>query len=176
VLLTNHVLSGALIGALVRRPLTAFTVGVASHFVLDAVPHWGEWGGRRQFLRVAVPDGLVSLAAMGAFAAVSPPGRRMAVLAGMAGAALPDIDKPAMLWFGRSPWPPAVNKFHSVIQHEAAGRGPMEFLAACAFAAAALTALRHPSATRSAAARAPQLVASSWEDERWGGASPCRVR
>ena len=153
-LLTNHVLSGALIGALVRRPLTAFTVGVASHFVLDAVPHWGEWGGRRQFLRVAVPDGLVSLAAMGAFAAVSPPGRRMAVLAGMAGAALPDIDKPAMLWFGRSPWPPAVNKFHGVIQHEAPGRGPMEFLAACAFAAAALTALRHASVTRSAAARA----------------------
>jgi hypothetical protein len=154
VLLTNHVLSGALTGALVRRPLTAFTVGVASHFVLDAVPHWGKWGGRRQFLRVAVPDGLASLALMGAFAAVSPPGRRMAVLAGMAGAALPDIDKPAMLWFGRSPWPPAVNKFHGVIQHEAPGRGPMEFLAACAFAAAALTALRHPSAVRSAARRA----------------------
>ena len=77
-LLTNHVLSGALTGALVRRPLTAFTVGVASHFVLDAVPHWGKWGGRRQFLRVAVPDGLASLALMGAFAAVSPPGRRLA--------------------------------------------------------------------------------------------------
>jgi hypothetical protein len=30
----------------------------------------------------------------------------------------------------------------------------MEFLAACALAAAALTALRHPSATRSAPARA----------------------
>ena len=43
-LLTNHVLSGALIGALARRPLPAFAAGVASHFVLDAVPHWGEWG------------------------------------------------------------------------------------------------------------------------------------
>ncbi len=42
-LLTNHVLSGALIGALARRPLPAFALGVASHFVLDAVPHWGEW-------------------------------------------------------------------------------------------------------------------------------------
>jgi hypothetical protein len=151
VLLTNHVLSGALIGALVRRPLTAFTVGVASHFVLDAVPHWGKWDGRRRFLRVAVADGLVGLAAMGTFAAVSPPGRRVAVLAGMAGAALPDIDKPTMLWFGRSPWPSAVNKFHGVIQHEAADRWPLEFLAACAFAAAALTALRRPSATPSAA-------------------------
>jgi hypothetical protein len=153
VLLTNHVLCGALTGALARRPLTAFTVGVASHFALDAVPHWGDWGSRRRFIRVAVSDGLISLAVMGAFTAVSPPGRRMAVLAGMAGAALPDIDKPTRLWFGWSPWPPAVNYFHGVIQDEAADRAPEEFLAACAFAAAALTALRRPSATQSAAPR-----------------------
>ena len=147
-LLTNHVLSGALIGALARRPLPAFTIGVASHFVLDAVPHWGEWGGRRRFLRVAVSDGLVSLAVMSAFTALSPPDRRMAVLAGMAGAALPDVDKPARLWFGRSPWPPVVDWFHGVIQDEASDRAPLEFLAACVLAAAALTALQRPSATR----------------------------
>ena len=105
VLLTNHVLSGALIGALARRPLPAFAAGVASHFVLDAVPHWGDWGSRRRFLRVAVADGLVSLAVAGAFAAASPPERRAAVLAGMAGAALPDLDKPTKLWFGWSPFP-----------------------------------------------------------------------
>jgi hypothetical protein len=144
VLLTNHVLSGALIGGLVRRPVTAFTLGVASHFALDAVPHWGRWGGRRRFLRIAVADGLVGLAAMGVLVAVSPPARRKAVLAGMVGAALPDMDKPTMLWFGWSPWPAAVNKFHGVIQHEANDRGPLEFLAACALAAAALTAVRHP--------------------------------
>jgi hypothetical protein len=69
VLLTNHVLSGALIGALSRRPLPAFAAGVVSHFVVDAIPHWGKWGSRSQFLRVAVPDGLVSLATMGTFAA-----------------------------------------------------------------------------------------------------------
>ena len=72
VLLTNHVLSGALIGALARRPLPAFAAGVASHFVLDAVPHWGEWGSQRRFLRVAVTHGLVSLAVTGAFAAAAP--------------------------------------------------------------------------------------------------------
>ena len=44
VLLTNHVLSGALIGALARRPAAAFAAGMASHFVLDALPHWGNWG------------------------------------------------------------------------------------------------------------------------------------
>jgi len=141
VLLINHVLSGALIGALARRPLTAFAAGVASHFVLDAVPHWGDWGSRRRFLQVAVPDGLVSLAVMGAFAAASPADRRLAVLAGMTGAALPDADKPANLWFGCSPFPAAVDRFHMGIQREAWHRGYVELLAAGLLSAAALTAL-----------------------------------
>ena len=141
-LLTNHVLSGALIGALARRPLTAFAAGVASHFALDAVPHWGEWGSRRRFLQVAVSDGLISLAVMGGLAAVSSADRRAAVLAGMAGAAMPDLDKPGHLWFGRSPWPAAVDRFHMGIQDEAAHRLHVELLAAAALAPAALIALR----------------------------------
>ena len=141
-LLTNHVLSGALVGALARRPLPAFAAAMASHFLLDAVPHWGDWGSQRRFLQVAVPDGLVSLAAMGAFAAASPSERRLAVLAGMAGAALPDVDKPTSLWFGWSPFPRAVDRFHARIQREAPYRAHLELLAAGAFAAAALIALR----------------------------------
>jgi hypothetical protein len=144
VLLTNHVLSGALIGALARRPLAAFAVGVASHFALDAVPHWGEWGSRRRYLRVAVVDGLVSLAVAGAFAAASPADRRPAVVAGMAGAALPDLDKPTVMWLDWSPFPRAVTWFHGRIQHEARGRARYEVLAAGAFAAAALLVLRRP--------------------------------
>ena len=151
-LLTNHVLSGALIGALTRRPVVAFAAGVASHFVLDAMPHWGKWQDQRHFLRVAVRDGLISLAAIGAFAAVSSPDRRLAVVAGMSGAALPDMDKPVRLWFGRSPFPAAVDRFHSRIQHEAPHRVRLELAWAAAFAAAALTALRgsRPALTRAA--------------------------
>ena len=141
-LLTNHVLSGALIGAVTRRPLPAFVVGVASHYALDAVPHWGKWGSRRRFLRVAVADGLIGLAVMGSLAAVSPADRRLAVVAGMTGAALPDLDKPARAWFGSSPFPRAVDRFHSRIQCEAAGRARLELLAAGALAAAALAAIR----------------------------------
>ena len=135
-LLTNHIVSGALIGALARRPLPAFAAGVASHFVLDAVPHWGDWESPRHFLRAAVPDGLVSLAVMGAVTAASSADRRPAVLAGMAGAALPDADKPARLFFGRSPFPVAVDRFHSRIQREARHRLHLELLAAAALAAA----------------------------------------
>ena len=63
-LVTNHVLSGAAIGAAVRRPVPGFALGVASHFALDAAPHWGKFGGGRRYLRVAVPDGLAGLAVM----------------------------------------------------------------------------------------------------------------
>jgi len=146
VLLTNHVLSGALIGALARRPAAAFAADAASHFALDAVPHWGDWASTRHFLRVAVPDGLISLAVMGAIAALAPAERRPAVVAGMTGAALPDIEKPTTLWFGWSPFPAAVDRFHVRIQREAAGRAPLELLAAGGLAVAALTALRRPAA------------------------------
>ena len=141
-LVTNHVLSGALIGSAVRRPVPAFVLGVASHFALDAVPHWGEWGSRRRVLRVAVPDGLAGLAAIGAFAAVAPPERRLAVLAGMAGAALPDIEKPTRLLLGWSPFPRAVDDFHVAIQREAPRRAHYELAAAAMLGATTLAILR----------------------------------
>ncbi len=154
-LLTNHVLSGALIGALARRPVPAFAAGVASHFALDMVPHWGKWGSRRRFLRVAVPDGLISLAAMGAITAATPSDRRLAVLAGMTGAVLPDIDKPTTLWFGWSPFPVAVRRFHGRIQHEKPRRAHIELLAAAAFGSAAVIALRRSGSNPSESARRP---------------------
>jgi hypothetical protein len=159
VLLTNHVLSGALIGAVTRRPGPAFAAGVASHFVLDAVPHWGDWGSKRRFLQVAVPDGLISLAVMGAVAALSPAERRPAVVAGMAGATLPDIDKPTKLLFGWSPWPRVVDEFHQRIQPEASGRAHIELLAAAGFAVG-LSVLRRP------AAGADSAGPARWRDRR----------
>jgi hypothetical protein len=141
-LITNHVLSGAVIGAATRRPASAFLLGVASHFVLDSVPHWGRWRNREHFMHVAVRDGLTGLAVMGAMTALAPPSARLAVLAGMAGAALPDLDKPSIVFFGRSPWPRQVNKFHSNIQNEAQGRAHIEVGAAILFGAAALALLR----------------------------------
>ena len=138
-LITNHVLSGAIIGAVTRRPAVALAAGVVSHFVLDATPHWGDCADDPSlFLRVAVRDGLTGLAVMGAIAALAPPSARTAVLAGMAGAALPDLDKPSVLFFGRSPFPRAVDEFHKGIQRESRARFPVEFAAGAGFAAALL--------------------------------------
>ena len=141
-LVTNHVLSGVVIGAAARRPAAAFALGVASHFALDATPHWGKFDGGRAYLRVAVPDGLVGLAVMGTMTALAPRASRWAVLAGMAGAALPDLDKPSRLFFGRSPFPPAVDRFHSRIQHEAPRRAHYEATAALIFGSVAIALLR----------------------------------
>jgi hypothetical protein len=141
-LVTNHVLSGALIGAAVRRPLPAAALGVVSHFALDTVPHWGKFGSRRALLRVGVPDGLTGLAVMGAFTAIAPRDRRLAVLAGMAGAALPDLDKPSRIFFGRSPFPRAWDVFHARIQDEAPDRFRHEVAAAVVLGAGALALLR----------------------------------
>jgi hypothetical protein len=54
------------------------------------------------------------------------------------------MDKPTMLWFGWSPWPGPVNRFHTRIQHEAPRRAHLELLAAGTFGCAALVALRRP--------------------------------
>jgi hypothetical protein len=91
---------------------------------------------------VAAADGLISLAVMAAFTAAAPADRRLAVLAGMAGAALPDADKPAKQWFGWSPFPRFVDRFHSRIQREARHRAYVEVLGAGVLSAAALIALR----------------------------------
>ncbi|MGH3168741.1 MAG: hypothetical protein ACRDN0_23030 [Trebonia sp.] len=141
-LITNHVLSGAAIGAVARGPAQAFTLGVASHFALDAVPHWGNWRDRKHFMHTAVRDGLAGLAIMGTMTAAAPAGRRLTMLAGMTGAALPDIDKPCRIFLGFSPFPRSVDWFHSVIQRESQDRAPVEVVAGMTFTGAALTALR----------------------------------
>jgi hypothetical protein len=140
-LVTNHVLSGAVIGAATRRVVPAFLLGVASHFVLDAIPHWS---GPPSLMQVAVPDGLAGLAVMGAMTAIAPEGTRAAVFAGMAGAALPDIDKPFKVFLGFSPWPRAFDRFHMGIQTEAPHHLKNEVAAAAVFCAAAAGLVRRP--------------------------------
>ena len=138
--MTNHVLSGAVIGAVTRRAAPAFVLGVVSHFALDAAPHWGF----PNLMKVAVPDGLAGLAAIGIMTALAPPEARAAVLAGMAGAALPDLDKPSVVFFGRSPFPKVVDRIHKVVQDEAPHRFKYEVAVAVTFAVAAVGLLRAP--------------------------------
>jgi hypothetical protein len=120
---------------------------VASHFALDALPHWGRWGDEQAFFRVAVADGLTGLAAMAALTRLAAnrgsPHLAASVLAGMVGAALPDLDKPAQLLLGHKLWPTPVNKFHQIIQNEAPHRFlSHEAVGAAAFALTAIALIR----------------------------------
>jgi hypothetical protein len=129
VLITNHVLGGALVGLASPGPVFAFGIGVVSHVAMDALPHWGD-PDQTVFLRVAVVDGLVGLATMGLVARLTPRARRVTVVAGMLGACFPDSDKPSELFFGRSPFPHAVDAFHKAIQRESKHRMPQEWATA----------------------------------------------
>lgn len=129
VLITNHVLAGALVGAASPGPVSAFAIGVVSHFAMDAVPHWGA-GPLREVLHIAVADGLIGATALAVVARHSPRAQRTRVVAGMLGAAFPDSDKPWDLFVGGSPFPPAFDSFHAVIQRESPRRLPQEFLVA----------------------------------------------
>ncbi len=124
-LITNHVVAGAVVGALAPGPVSAFTLGIASHAAMDALPHWGH-PDYDVFLKVAVVDGLVGLATMATLARAASPQRRVAVMAGMLGACFPDADKPSTLFFGGSPFPEWVDEVHRRIQNEAHERMPYE--------------------------------------------------
>jgi hypothetical protein len=141
VFVTNHVLSGALIGrALERRPVAAFAVGVASHLLLDAVPHWGcatdQPGGADHFLVVAKRDGFLGLTAMALATLIVAKGGRSATVAAMAGAALLDLDKPCVHFFHQNPFPKAVRHLHDWVQNESPEGLPTEirFGVVCALA------------------------------------------
>ena len=135
-LVTNHVLSGALIGYLVPGPAAGFALGVVSHFVLDIVPHWGVPRPIHEMMHVAVPDGLVGATTMAVVALTTPPHRRGRVLAAMSGAVVPDLDKPSTVFFGRSPFPSTVDAFHKAIQRESPRRMPQELVVGILGAAA----------------------------------------
>jgi hypothetical protein len=125
VLITNHVVAGAVIGALVPHPAAAFGLGVVSHAAMDAWPHWGH-PDHSLFLKVAVVDGLVGLTTMATLARAARTERRAAVVAGMLGACFPDADKPSLVFFGFSPFPTWVDDIHKRIQNEAHERMPYE--------------------------------------------------
>jgi len=145
VFVTNHVLSGVTIGrAFERRPVTAFAIGVASHLVLDMVPHWGcklrtvtDW---QQFIRYARRDGILGLAAALAAVVAVDRNARVATMAAIAGAVLLDVDKPAMYFLHRNPFPRAVRRIHAWAQNESPeGMGnEVAFGVVCALADAAI--------------------------------------
>jgi len=128
---TNHVLSGVVIGGYFeRRPVTAFVVGVGSHLLLDKVPHWGCEKGSDDsedlFLRYAKRDGVLGMFTLAGATWAVKREARVATLAAMVGAALLDSDKPSVFFFGVNPFPRVVRRIHSWAQNESPQGMPNE--------------------------------------------------
>jgi len=101
-----HLLVGAGIGRVVRRPVVAFGIGVASHFALDALPHVDA----ASFLRaptgqdtpaayaVAVADVLVGVLLLAWAVRRAGPGWARAMVAGALGAMMMDAVEYVPVW------------------------------------------------------------------------------
>src|SRR3989304_8260259 len=98
-ILTPHVLIGALIGAQTTNPLAAFVFGLVSHYLIDKIPHWDydikkieekSGGGKviTQWLKIGF-DFALPLLIMG-FLAPDEQILKLSLL-GAAGATLPDF-------------------------------------------------------------------------------------
>lgn len=60
---TNHALTGAAIAAVIRQPLLAFPLAFMSHFLCDALPHFGinmKFGSKQMYAWLII-DGLAAL-------------------------------------------------------------------------------------------------------------------
>jgi len=105
----NHALTGAAIGIIVRKPMLVVPLAFASHFLLDAIPHFGghqlyTWGNK-QFKRIIIADGLACFSIISIIILISP-ALTLPVLLGVAFAMLPDgalvhyyLKKPLKNWF-----------------------------------------------------------------------------
>lgn len=142
VLFSAHIAAGAALGFAVRRPLLAFPLGVLSHFAMDAVPHWAVASDPRTWLLIAACDGLLGIMLAIGLAVVAPRSRRAAVLAGIAGAALPDMDKPFAQLLGWQPFPAWWEQLHAGVQHESLGNWWVDALVLASFAGLSLVAFR----------------------------------
>ncbi len=134
--ITNHVLAGAIAGSVFRtHPVAAFSLGFATHVAMDMTPHWGNPEiGRDGFYVVAKRDGFLGLAAVALVTVAGVPPRR-ALIAGMAGAAILDSDKPGEFFFGVNPLPQWIDRIHKQIQRESPEGLATELAAGTALAA-----------------------------------------
>ena len=103
-MLVSHAIVGTAIGAAAGNPVAGFVIGVASHFVLDATPHFDpgsfmppgdETYGPREYIW-ATADVLASVVALSLIALHH--AHPTAIVAGSIGAMLPDIVLNTPFW------------------------------------------------------------------------------
>ncbi len=88
---TNHVLTGALIGLTIHQPVLAVMLAIISHFLLDALPHYGAKNLKGHGFKLLLgADALLASFILLALVVGRPMGWQLAVGCGVA-AASPDL-------------------------------------------------------------------------------------
>lgn len=114
---SNHALAGLVIGRRAPRPTLAFCAGLGSHFVMDAILHWGPRSDSA-LMTVAVRDGVVATWAL--LVTTSGQASRCEV-AGVLGAVLPDLRFPAKEMLALRLFPRWFDVLHDGVQWERPG-------------------------------------------------------
>jgi hypothetical protein len=112
----NHALTGTAIAIAVKQPVLAIPLAFLSHFVLDAIPHFGDMPfysyGHPLFRYVMAADGLLTVSSVGALMLFNP---NLALVIGLGAffAILPDV-----FWLGHYAlkWKHWFFTFHQKIQ------------------------------------------------------------
>lgn len=130
-LITPHALAGAAIGLRLKQPEKAIPVALASHFILDTVPHWQETlfpyrPGRATWIRIPIDLSLATLGVtwMARYGSKRQRGLGRSVVAGALAGTLPDLDalacaSPALL---RNGWLKRYFLWHCGLQEETSKR------------------------------------------------------
>ena len=90
---TNHVLTGALIGAVIVTPVVALPLAFVSHFVLDALPHFTDKTlalNSRKFMVILGLDMLLALTVLVVIMVLQPAHWRLLLACGVFASA-PDL-------------------------------------------------------------------------------------
>jgi hypothetical protein len=113
---SNHVVAGGVIGLVCKRhPLAAVAVGFASHFALDALPHWGA-SSSEDFYRVARRDGVTGAVLLASTLVLAPRRARPALAGAMLASVAPDADMVLDYFFHRKIAPAWFTKAHVRVQ------------------------------------------------------------
>jgi len=139
ILSTHAIVGGAIASLMPGHPVLAFFTGVASHFALDAIPHWDyplrsislkAGGGPAMMLNWSLfrDLGLITLDACVGLAVVlwlfASPAAATAVLFGALGAMLPDPLQIAYKYYPREPLR-SLQRFHGWIHTKRALSWPL---------------------------------------------------